>query len=310
MLLLTCPAGTSVLHRQRTSSVFEPSLIIPTTANTPNTPKPSQHHSNALERMLDAVSDPEPADFLNGSQRRAAWQQLHKGVEEDQLCLPCQLATENNNIRHIGTSEWVNNGFVGSCIQLKRPLSYCSLCRHIIRAREYARVEATAFTAQYDIDIDWLEPFIFCHDEGMDLDQETASLEYLEVEKCENSRSIRRDLADIDRVKSWLDGCETCHVEEGCNNHRDGASIEHGDLLLIDVQNDCLVQRNFTDRYFALSYVWGSSRQFLTLKLNYQSLLSPHSISAQPITQTIRDSMYLVWSMGERYLWVDTMVRV
>lgn len=260
--------------------------------------------------MQDAVSEPEPADFLNPSQRRAAWQQLHNGVEEDELCLPCQLATERNDIRSIGTSEWVNNGFVGSCGQLKRPLSYCSLCRHIIRAKEYARVEAIATTTQHDIDIDWLEPFIFCHDEGMDLDRETASLENSEVEKCQNSRSIRRDLADIDRVKSWLNDCETCHLEEGCNNHRDGASIEHGDLLLIDVQNDCLVQRNFTDRYFALSYVWGSSRQFLTLKHNYQSLLNPGSISAQPITQTIRDSMNLVRNMGEQYLWVDTMVCV
>jgi hypothetical protein len=81
-------------------------------------------------------------------------------------------------------------------------------------------------------------------------------------------------------------------------------------LLLIDVQNDCLVQRNFTDRYFALSYVWGSSRQFLTLKQNSHGLLNPGSISAQPITQTIRDSMSLVRSMGEQYLWVDTMVCV
>jgi hypothetical protein len=36
--------------------------------------------------MQDVVSEPEPADYR---QRRAAWQQLHNGVEEDELCLPC-----------------------------------------------------------------------------------------------------------------------------------------------------------------------------------------------------------------------------
>jgi hypothetical protein len=260
--------------------------------------------------MQDVVSEPEPADYLNPSQRRAAWQQLHNGVEEDELCLPCQLATEINDIRSIGSSEWINNGFVGPCGQLRSPLSYCTLCRHIIRAKEHAKMEGIITTTQHDIEFDWLEPFIFCHDEGMDSDRGTASLENVEVEKCQNSRSICRDLVAIDRIKSWLDNCETCHIEEGCNSHRDGANIEHGYLLLIDVQNDCLVQRNFTDRYFALSYVWGSSRQFLTLKQNSHGLLNPGSISAQPITQTIRDSMSLVRSMGEQYLWVDTMVCV
>ena len=286
------------------------SLIIPTTAtalNTSTIPLKSQQHA---KEMQDPASEPEPAEFLNSSQRRAAWQQLHNGVVEDELCLPCQLATESNSVCSIGTQEWINNGFVGPCGQLKTPLSYCTLCRHIIRAKEYARIKAITTTIQQNNKIDWEEPFIFCHDEGMDLDRETASLEKLEVEKCRNSRSIRRDLVDTERIKSWLDSCETCHIEEGCNNHREGAGIEHGDLLLIDVQNDCLAQRKFTDRYFTLSYVWGSSRQFLTLKENYQSLLNPGSISAQPITQTIRDSMNLVKSIGEQYLWVDTMVRV
>ena len=259
--------------------------------------------------MYDDASELKPADFLNPSQQRTAWQQIHNGVEEDDLCLPCQLATENNDVYSIGTPEWVNNGFV-SCGELKKPLLYCTLCRHIIRAKEHARMEAKPTTTYHDNEIAWMESFIFCHDEGMDLDRETASLETLEVEKCQISRSIRRDLVDVDRIKSWLHNCEIHHTDEGCNNHRDGASIEDGDVLLIDVQNDCLVQGDFTKRYFALSYVWGASKQFRTLKQNYPSLLNPGSISAQPITQTIRDSMSLIRSMGERYLWVDTLVCV
>lgn len=258
--------------------------------------------------MQEEVSEPEPADFLNPFQRRIAWNQLHNGVEKDDLCLACQLAMQNGNVRSIGTSDWINNGFRG-CDQ-KAPLSYCFFCRHVIRAREYARCRDLPDPTQEDAYVNRLEPLIFCHDEGMDLDQDTTFPLNLTVEKCQNTRSIRRDLAEIDRIKSWLHDCESYHIDEGCSRHRDGASIAHGHLLLIDVQNDCLVQGNFTDRYFALSYVWGASQQFLTLQNNYQSLLNTGSISIQPITQTIRDSMNFVKNMNEQYLWVDTMVRM
>ncbi|KAF3043643.1 hypothetical protein E8E12_003320 [Didymella heteroderae] len=152
-----------------------------------------------------------------------------------------------------------------------------------------------------------MEPRIFCHDEGTDLDGEEEVLGDYKVKKCQSTRSIQRDFVDIHRIKSWLNNCESQHTDEGCNRHREEASIERIPLLLIDVQNDCLVQGHFSDRFFALSYVWGASRQFLTLQHNYPGLLKKGSLSTQPITQTIRDSMTLVRNLGEQYLWVDTM---
>jgi hypothetical protein len=58
-----------------------------------------------------------------------------------------------------------------------------------------------------------------------------------------------------------------------------------------------------------LSYVWGKSTQFRTLKTNVEELLHPGSLSTSPLTQTIKDSITLVVSLEERYLWVDTLVR-
>ncbi|KAI4644524.1 hypothetical protein J4E93_006429 [Alternaria ventricosa] len=40
---------------------------------------------------------------------------------------------------------------------------------------------------------------------------------------------------------------------------------------------------------------------------NYDQLRQPGTLSKQPLTQTIRDAMTFVKSLGERYLWVDTM---
>lgn len=257
--------------------------------------------------MPNALSEPAPAEFLDSGQRRTAWNQIEEGIEDDELCVPCQLAMEEGDIRCIGTTAWLNRGFV-NCEHLDEPLSYCNLCRHILRARQFASENRMLDTTPEKIEIDWMEPKIFCHDEGADLDQDEEVLRDFAIKKCPSTRSIQRGLLDVNRIKTWLKNCESQHADEGCNRHRDEANIERSALLLIDVHNDSLVQGHFSDRFFALSYVWGASKQFLTVQHNYSGLLEKDSLSKQPITQAIKDSMTLVKMLGEQYLWVDTMV--
>ncbi|KAK7179635.1 heterokaryon incompatibility protein [Paraphaeosphaeria sporulosa] len=256
--------------------------------------------------MPTDAPEPAPAEFLESYQRRVAWGHLRDGVQDGELCTPCQLAVDEGDYRRIGTAAWLNNGFV-NCEHLDEPLNYCSLCRHILRARERASEKGIVDNTPDNIELDWMGANIFCHDKGTDLDGDDTVLRDFRVKKCQSSRSIQRDLVEIDRIQSWLNECESQHIEEGCNRHRDEAKNERNTLLLIDVQNDCLVQGHFSDRFFALSYVWGTSQQFLTLQSNYPGLLEKGSLLTQPITQTILDSMTLVRSLGEQYLWVDTM---
>lgn len=245
-------------------------------------------------------------------QYREAKRQLKGGIDGNELCTPCKNAIYDDDFDRIGTADWLNDGYP-DCEHLDKPALYCCFCRHVLRAKELVRRRRIVDSTPYNSILDWvltgMEQGIFIHDDGADLDGGDEKLVGdFEVEKCGYTRSIRRHWADIKRIKGWLGECENGHGEV-CNAHRHESEMELGSLLLVDVQDNCLVQGCFGDRYFALSYVWGTSKQFLTLTENYESLLKHDSLSKQPVTQTIRDAMTFVKSLGERYLWVDTVVR-
>ena len=63
-----------------------------------------------------------------------------------------------------------------------------------------------------------------------------------------------------------------------------------------------------TVRYVALSYVWGSQAQRLTLsRANYHALSQKGAINLDEISRTISDAAAVVEMLGERYLWVDAL---
>lgn len=260
--------------------------------------------------LPNGLIDPESIRRPPGQYHVAKRQQKGNIVGEE-FCAPCRSAIYDEDFHRIGTASWLNDGFE-DCEHLDRPALYCCLCKHVIRARELARKAGMVDTRFYKVELHWylssMEAGIFVHDDGADLDEDSDSrLDGFEVEKCYYTRSISRHWAKISIMKQWLSNCEASHGP-ACNAHRQDIIVANLSLLLVDVDSDCLVQGSFIDRYFALSYVWGTSKQFLTLEENYKRLLEPGSLSAQPITQTIRDSMTFMKSLGEKYLWVDTVV--
>ncbi|EMD93275.1 hypothetical protein COCC4DRAFT_165153, partial [Bipolaris maydis ATCC 48331] len=84
-------------------------------------------------------------------------------------------------------------------------------------------------------------------------------------------------------------------------------------LLFIDVEKLCLVKQPknaYMDRYVALSYVWGTTKDpFQTLKANFDFLSTKNAFESSEndcrIPNTIKDSILLVRTLGIRYLWVD-----
>ncbi|KAF2853965.1 HET-domain-containing protein [Plenodomus tracheiphilus IPT5] len=242
---------------------------------------------------------------------RAAARQMQNGVEGGDLCVPCRKAFQEDDrggFADIGTAAWLNDGYEDQ-EHLTEPLLYCCCCRHVLRASEYARRRGKVYeqptTMQPAWDFDGLTTSTFLHDDGLDVekDQEALLKDY-KVVKPDYSRTIQHHWADIPMIKSWLSDCEQSHGDS-CNKHRT-SNAETEEILLVDVVNDCLTVATYEQYYFALSYVWGASKQFLTLTDNYEELCRPGSLSAQPLTQTIRDSMSFVKSLGERYLWIDT----
>jgi hypothetical protein len=83
------------------------------------------------------------------------------------------------------------------------------------------------------------------------------------------------------------------------------------ELILVDTIEERLVvgQPSLTLRYVALSYVWGGVAMPKTTMGNIEELQKIGGLDTQnfKLPQTVRDAMTVVTSLGERYLWVDTL---
>lgn len=82
-------------------------------------------------------------------------------------------------------------------------------------------------------------------------------------------------------------------------------------LLLIDIQQCCLVGYEVGLDYMALSYVWGQGdvAGTRTEKANFDSLRVPGSLlgpsSVVEVPATVKDAMFLTGWLGVGYLWCD-----
>ena len=120
------------------------------------------------------------------------------------------------------------------------------------------------------------------------------------------SSKFSESLLDIGRIRSWISECELKHVN--CGIMEDSlVNREPLEILLVDVQNNCLVKATTSQQYVALSYVRGNIRMFHTTKSNYKALRKDGALDPQKtkLPKAISDAMRLVAMLGERYLWVD-----
>ncbi|KAF5010364.1 hypothetical protein FDECE_3480 [Fusarium decemcellulare] len=109
--------------------------------------------------------------------------------------------------------------------------------------------------------------------------------------------------ASIERIQQWIQSCSKWHNQ--CHAPTEQRPISQW-IRLVDVQQGKIVKASLTERYVALSYVWGSAAPLLT-----QDTLTryscPSGLDHASIPRTIADSMQLVRDLGERYLWVDSL---
>ena len=114
-----------------------------------------------------------------------------------------------------------------------------------------------------------------------------------------------------------MEPAEICGYLQRCENSHDHSRLKDNrlyhtpiDLTFISVPEGRLVRGSSRDRYFALSYVWGGISMFQTTMSNRSSFEKPGSLTSimEEIPATIQDSIALMQRMGERYLWVDSLV--
>jgi hypothetical protein len=136
--------------------------------------------------------------------------------------------------------------------------------------------------------------------------------------------SVRRPIlpcVDPALVQRWLDNCRNHH--DYCRDNRASQLANttqrffSDGFRLIDVIDGRLVLQKKPCEYVALSYVWGQAASFnlCTNNENLLDLCQPSSLYkpynehgvCRRLPRTIADAMSLCRSIGQRYLWVDSL---
>ncbi|MCJ1236230.1 hypothetical protein MMC14_004208 [Varicellaria rhodocarpa] len=112
-------------------------------------------------------------------------------------------------------------------------------------------------------------------------------------------------------VRRWLEIChnshgEKCKIRRGVEFERMRSKSFFG---VIDVDLMCLRSLQLGERYVALSYTWGDGILFRSVVKNFPNLHVKGGIQnvLNRLPRVIRDAIYLVQAIGERYLWVDSL---
>ncbi|GME36487.1 hypothetical protein MMC22_011993 [Neofusicoccum parvum] len=121
-------------------------------------------------------------------------------------------------------------------------------------------------------------------------------------------REWDQDHIDVGLVKTWICDCRKLHL--GCEETilpSDEAVVAH--FKLIDVLDMCIVDASIDTEYLTLSYVWGTTNNFLTTTENITRLREPGALSELEgeIPATIWDAIVLVSRLSFRYLWIDSL---
>ncbi|KAF8850430.1 HET-domain-containing protein, partial [Acephala macrosclerotiorum] len=118
---------------------------------------------------------------------------------------------------------------------------------------------------------------------------------------------VDQDNANVELIRRWLTQCHRVHgifcEESG------GAARTLPHIRVIDVQSGSIIEAPHPCRYIALSYVWGNSNsaQLKRKALRFDDRGSPFARLPQKLPQTIEDAIHVTRSLGERYLWVDSL---
>lgn len=181
------------------------------------------------------------------------------------------------------------------CLDPMNKILHCSSCIHF-------------FLEVKDFGLD-NQPARFLHERD---DIYSVTIQYHHIGKGRDLdfNSQTGNVIDFDWITQWL---HKSRHEDFCAK----ASFPHkryqspASILLIDVQNRCLVKGLTTWKYAALSYVWGKARFLvnqtsLDAALRQKNALSSKSYGKK-LPRTIKDAIKLVSEVGERYLWVDSL---
>lgn len=123
------------------------------------------------------------------------------------------------------------------------------------------------------------------------------------------------DTVDAGLIRRWLQDSDRHADLQPVSSTGDGKtevrSSHHSrpeTFTVLDVENECLVDIAPWAEYVALSYVWGGPQPLMNTKKTKAGLYCRGSLGKRAqVPATIRDSLLFLRSLGERYLWIDSL---
>jgi hypothetical protein len=133
------------------------------------------------------------------------------------------------------------------------------------------------------------------------------------IQACKDATAGRKTqallLEDVDYslVRGWIEDCTNHHGTK--YNPPSFDSSKSLSLLLVDAKRIRLVECGWYCYYLVLSYVWGVSEQFQTVRNNVQELSQDRALLRirGQLLLLIRDAIDFVAAIGESYLWIDSL---
>lgn len=119
--------------------------------------------------------------------------------------------------------------------------------------------------------------------------------------------SVQCPEIDFELVKKWCHHCLTNQC--GSNPTLVQEKNMPKGFRLIDVKDNCIVEFEPDYQYVALSYVWGGVATLQNKKAIREELTETGALTerSHELPNTIKDAMKLTDTLGERYLWVDSL---
>ncbi|KAI9868804.1 MAG: hypothetical protein M1813_004655 [Trichoglossum hirsutum] len=124
-----------------------------------------------------------------------------------------------------------------------------------------------------------------------------------------NRETSQSKQVDFGLFCSWISRCSNDHGPKCESLGARGIVQKPISLRVIDVQRLRVIPAPTECRYVALSYVWGTAKLLSTTKANLHTLEGDGSLQMWDgqLPQTIKDAIFLLTKLGERYLWVDSL---
>jgi hypothetical protein len=128
------------------------------------------------------------------------------------------------------------------------------------------------------------------------------------LETAEALSSSLRDARNFEKMKTWLNVCETSHSHPKCKQLPEAKLPRRLVAIRMDGDHPAIKLEEFhgeIGKYIALSHCWGGFTGCQTTHANYST--SINGIEYEDLPQTFKNAIYCALELHIAYVWIDSL---